>query len=134
MDEKIRSELLNSFCTVVIEESRQHGMNDALGTMTGKFEDRVNLSTAESMKDLSPQQTEAVHELLLGAIDSALMCLLEAIETNPDLDLTISKDGKTYSIRQLSDDLGADYWGFVSNHSKLLPKMVNPEDLTWIRH
>src|SRR4051812_2553345 len=106
MQKNIRRELLSWFGAVFVT-TRHQAIGNILNLASGKYQDRVSLSIAAQIKDLSPQQHKAVSEMVMEAVDTTLIAFLTFLSENEALDLTISKDGKNYSIREVSDDLGA---------------------------
>ena len=108
MDASTRSELL-SLLGAAIVVPRHQAIYGVSATITDQHQDRVSCAIVKKIAKFSPQQREAVGVIVLEAVDSALVHFLETLAGNEDLDLTISKDGKKYSVRELSEDIRAEY-------------------------
>lgn len=114
-------EMLWEFGKVFMKTARDLSITQEFKVVEGEAKAPSSIKLHERIGVLKPQQSEAIKDVIVDAVDHALNNFLWVIEQHEEFDLVCYKDGRAISLRDLSDGLCGDYWNFVDMFSKFKP-------------
>ena len=115
----MENEVLNEFGEMFIKETRDRAIYSTNTIIDGSIKSPAWLELSKQVQLFSDEQKEILRKVLFRAIDSTLfhvMVMLEEHEEN--IKMTITKDGKTYNLPEISDGLGGELFGWIEQFSE----------------
>lgn len=110
--------ILEKFSKKLIQTARDAVIEGALQKIMGENKGKIGKKIAEKLSTLTPEQKEAVSDLIINNVDGAINNFLWIIDQEENLDIVAYHDNEIYSLKKISGDLSIDYWDFVEEFSR----------------
>jgi len=113
-----KMEALEDFGKKFVQKSRDFTIQEELKIIEGSAKSPTSIKLHEKLNGFSPEQIETVKDIIIDTVDGALNNFLWLLEQEDQIDLVSFQDGKSVSLKEISDGLSVDYWNFVDKFSK----------------
>lgn len=107
-------ETLESFGRIVATQGRDQGLDEMEMVLSGRAKAPVLAAMTEKLKRLGPEELDAVRETVRASIDAAIHGLLFTLYSEDKVELVLNG----VSLKDVSDGLHVDYFGWVGKYSK----------------
>ncbi len=119
-----KQELLDCFGELLINHVRDTSLKIAMDIAEYKTVNPIKQKQYEVLSSLSPDQKEAVCDLLSETVTDTIYNFLDMFEVNEDkMKLIVLKDGTEYDLNEISEKMGGeitflDEDGWIQKFSK----------------
>ena len=115
----MNNEVLNEFGEMFIKETRDRAIRVINWTIDGSAKAPSLLELSKQVQLFSDEQKETLRKVVFEAIDHALFKVMVMLEEHEEyIKMTITKDGKTYNLPEISDGLGGKLFGWIKQFSE----------------
>ena len=115
----MNNEVLNEFGEMFVKETRDRSIREMNWTIDGSAKAPSLLELSKQVQLFSDEQKVVLRKVLLRAIDTALFKVMVMLEEHEEyVKMTITKDGKTYNLPEISDGLGGELFGWIKQFSE----------------
>ena len=115
----MENEVLNEFGEMFIKETRDRSIREMNWTIDGSVKAPSSLELSKQVQLFSDEQKETLRKVVFDAIDNTLFKVITMLEEHEEnVKMTITKDGKTYNLPEISDGLGGELFGWIEQFSE----------------
>ena len=115
----MNNEVLNEFGEMFVKETRDRSIREMNWIIDGSAKAPSLLELSKQVQLFSDEQKVVLRKVLLRAIDKALFYIMITPEQHEAyVKMTITKDGKTYNLPEISDGLGGQLSMWIEDYSE----------------
>ena len=116
----MENEVLNEFGEMFVKKIRDRSIRE-MNWLIDKDtpETALSFKLSKQVKLFSDEQKVVLRKVVIEAIDTALFKVMVMLEEHEEyIKMTITKDGKTYNLPEISDGLGGELFGWIKQFSE----------------
>ena len=115
----MNNEVLNEFGEMFVKRARDGAIRETNWIIDGSAKAPSLLELSKQVQLFSDEQKETLRKVVIEAIDTALFKVMVMLEEHEEyIKMTITKDGKTYNLPEISDGLGGELFGWIKQFSE----------------
>ena len=115
----MENKVLNEFGEIFVKRARDGAIRETNWIIDGSVKAPSLLELSKQVQLFSDEQKVTLRKFLLEAIDHALFYIMITPEQHEEyVKMTITKDGKTYNLPEISDGLGGELFGWIKQFSE----------------
>ncbi len=116
----MKNEVLNEFGEMFVKDTRDYAFLEMNWLIDKDIrEGALSFELSKQVKLFSDEQKEILRKVLLRAIDTALFKVMVMLEEHEEyIKMTITKNGKTFNLPEISDGLGGELFGWIEQFSE----------------
>ncbi|KIM02998.1 MAG: hypothetical protein KN64_13380 [Sulfurovum sp. AS07-7] len=115
----MEDEVLNEFGEMFIKRARDGAIREINWIINGSIKAPSLLELSKQVQLFSDDQKDTLRKVVIEAIDTALFKVITILEEHEEyIKMTITKDGKTFNLAEISDGLGGQLSMWIEEFSE----------------
>ena len=115
----MNNEVLNEFGEMFVKETRDGAIREMNWIIDGSVKAPSLLELSKQVQLFSDEQKVTLRKVVIDAINNTLFKVITMPEQHEEyVKMTITKDGKTYNLPEISDGLGGQLSMWIEDYSE----------------